>query len=142
APDWLARLADDLGGLPLEVAGSQGCIQVPLPRDRPPTDWERNVHGLERARWATADIAYRRSALERVGGFDERFRRAYREDADLALRVRRAGGTIVRGARTVTHPVRPADRWVSVRLQTGNADDVRMRALHGPDWRAAAGVPA
>jgi ADP-heptose:LPS heptosyltransferase len=28
---------------------------------------------------------------------------------------------------------------VSVRLQAGNADDVLMRALHGPGWRAGAG---
>ena len=33
-------------------------------------------------------MAYRRTALEAVGGFDERFPRAFREDADLALRVR------------------------------------------------------
>ena len=34
-------------------------------------------------------MAYRRAALVAVDGFDERFPRAYREDADLALRVRR-----------------------------------------------------
>jgi HAD superfamily hydrolase (TIGR01662 family) len=34
--------------------------------------------------------------------------------------------------------VRPTDRWVSVRVQAGNADDVLMRRLHGPDWRARA----
>ena len=77
----------DLRDLPEHVAGSQGRIRVPLPRDRRPTDWERNVAGLEHARWATADLAYRRAALEAVGGFDERFPRAYREDADLGLRL-------------------------------------------------------
>jgi histidinol-phosphate phosphatase family protein len=30
---------------------------------------------------------------------------------------------------------------VSLRVQAGNADDVLMRALHGPRWRADAGVP-
>ena len=44
-------------------------------------------------------------------GFDERFPRAYREDADLALRVRDAGWTLHAGARTARHPVRPADAW-------------------------------
>ena len=86
-------------------------------------------------------MAYRRSALAAVGGFDERFRRAYREDADLGLRVTAAGWRIVPGRRRVVHPVRPADRWVSVRLQAGNADDVLMRALHGPRWRARAVAP-
>jgi histidinol-phosphate phosphatase family protein len=140
-PTWLADLEADLAGLPPEVAGSQGRLRVPLPAGRRPTDWERNVHGLETARWATADMAYRRAVLEEVGGFDERFPRAYREDADLALRVLRAGHRIERGRRRITHPVRRADRLVSVRLQAGNADDVLMAALHGRGWRLAAGVP-
>lgn len=138
---WLATLCDDLLRVPARVAGSQGRIDVPVPDDRAPTDWERNVKGLEGARFITADMAYRRSVLEEVGGFDERFTRAYREDADLALRVRAAGYRIVGGRRRVSHPPGRADRWVSVRLQRGNADDVLMRALHGSSWRAAAGAP-
>ncbi|HEV7677660.1 MAG TPA: HAD-IIIA family hydrolase [Candidatus Dormibacteraeota bacterium] len=141
SPAWLDDLVDDLATLPRQVAASQGRIVVPLPSGRRATDWERNVHGLESATWATADMAYRRTALAAVGGFDERFRHAYREDADLALRVRRRGWQIERGRRHVVHPVRPAGRMVSVRLQRGNADDVLMRALHGAGWRAAAHVP-
>jgi len=142
--DWRDRLVADLADLARlgdRPAGSQGRVRVPLPAGRAPTDWERNVAGLERARWATADLAYRRAALEHTGGFDERFPRAYREDAELGLRLVAAGWTIARGARTVAHPVRPADRWVSVRLQRGNADDALMRALHGRGWRERAGVP-
>jgi histidinol-phosphate phosphatase family protein len=86
-------------------------------------------------------MAYRRSCLEAVGGFDERFPRAYREDADLGLRITAAGGRIVQGSRAVRHPVRPARRNVSLAKQAGNADDVLMRALHGPGWRERAGVP-
>ncbi|MFP5376467.1 MAG: glycosyltransferase family 2 protein, partial [Acidimicrobiia bacterium] len=140
-PDWRARLAADLAGQPPGVGASQGRLEVPLPAGRRPTDWERNVAGLEAARWATADMAYRRAALAAVGGFDERFPRAFREDADLAVRVAAAGWRLVVGDRRCVHPVRPADRWVSVRLQAGNADDVLMRALHGRRWREAAGVP-
>jgi histidinol-phosphate phosphatase family protein len=139
---WAADLAGDLSGLGPEVAGSQGRIVVPMPAGRAPTDWERNVRGLETARWATADMAYRRAVLAEVGGFDERFPRAYREDADLGLRVVGAGYRIVRGGRVVGHPVRAAGRFVSVRLQGGNADDVLMLALHGAGWRERAGVPA
>jgi histidinol-phosphate phosphatase family protein len=140
-PDWRGRLAGDLSELPENVAGSQGRIRVPLPAGRRPTDWERNVRGLESARWATADMAYRRSALSAVGGFDERFGRAYREDADIALRITAAGFELRAGEREVLHPVRPASRAVSLRLQAGNADDALMRALHGRGWRAAAGAP-
>ena len=80
------------------MAATQGRIVVPVPAR--PTDWERNVSGLEHARWATADMAYRRDVLAAVGGFDERFPRAYREDADLGLRVTAAGWRIVDGAAT------------------------------------------
>ncbi|MGY1773637.1 HAD-IIIA family hydrolase [Blastococcus sp. SYSU D00813] len=135
-PDWYQRLAADLSALASDVAGSQGRVRVPLPADRRPTDWERGTAGLATSAWITADLAYRRSALAAVGGFDERFPRAFREDSDLALRVMDTGARLVRGQRWTTHPVRPTDRWVSVRVQAGNADDVLMRRLHGPDWRA------
>jgi HAD superfamily hydrolase (TIGR01662 family) len=79
--------------------------------------------------------------LQQVGGFDERFPRAYREDADLALRVRRAGYALVVGERQVIHPVRPASWRASIRLQAGNADDVLMAKLHGSRWRVDAGAP-
>jgi histidinol-phosphate phosphatase family protein len=139
-PDWRARLAADLADLADDVAGSQGAVVVPLPRDRRPTDWEHSVAGLETARWATADMAYRRDALAAVGGFDERFRRAYREDAELALRVEKAGYRLVRGGRSVTHPVRPAGRLASVAAQRGNADDALIERLH-PGWRRRSGEP-
>jgi histidinol-phosphate phosphatase family protein len=140
-PDWPAALAADLAGLAPSVAGSQGRVRVPLPDGRRPTDWERVTAGLANARWATADMAFRRTALVRVGGFDGRFRRAYREDADLALRLHAFGWSLVEGARVVDHPVRPASRWVSVRTQAGNADDALMRRLHGSDWRRRAEAP-
>lgn len=139
---WAQRLAEDLAACGPEVGATQGRIDVPLPESRRPTDWERNTASLQDADWATADMAYRVAALEAVSGFDERFPRAYREDADLALRVRRAGWQLVRGRRRITHPVRPADDLVSLRVQAGNADDALMRRLHGPGWRAAAQAPA
>nr|WP_203416712.1 HAD-IIIA family hydrolase [Jiangella ureilytica] len=139
-PDWLQRLAEDLATAADDVAGSQGRVTVPLPEHRRPTDWERSTAGLEAGRWITADLTYRREALAAAGGFDERFPRAYREDSDLALRVRAAGGLLVRGGRGIVHPVRPAGFWTSVKVQAGNADDVLMRRLHGPDWRAQAGA--
>jgi HAD superfamily hydrolase (TIGR01662 family) len=140
-PGWSARLVRDLAGVGAGVAGSQGRVRVPQPGDRRPTDWERSTAGLAEATWITADMSYRRSALAAVGGFDERFPRAFREDADLGLRVSGTQGRIVRGDRWITHPVRPADDWVSLRQQAGNADDFLMRALHGPRWRERAGAP-
>ncbi|GKQ41530.1 glycosyltransferase family 2 protein [Streptomyces sp. A012304] len=140
-PDWARLLAEDLTAAGPTTGGVQGRLTVPLPEDRRPTDWERGTAGLEQAAWATADMAYRTAALADVGGFDERFRRAFREDADLALRVLAAGWSLRRGRRTTRHPVRPADRWVSVRAQRGNADDVLMTRLHGRDWWTRAEAP-
>ncbi|MGI8700589.1 MAG: HAD-IIIA family hydrolase [Nocardioidaceae bacterium] len=139
--DWTRLLADDLAAAGSTVAGIQGRVSVPLPQGRRPTDWERGTAGLATAAWITADMTYRRSDLVAVGGFDERFPRAFREDADLALRVADAGRDLVVGLRGVTHPVRPVDDWVSVRVQRGNADDVLMTRLHGRDWWTRAAAP-
>ena len=139
---WYADLFADLDAAEAAgAAGSEGNVHVPLPADRRPTDWERGTRGLETSRWITADLTYRRSELSAVGGFDERFPRAFREDADLALRLGGYRGRIVRGTRRITHPVRPADDWASLRQQAGNADDHLMRALHGRDWSRRAGAP-
>lgn len=138
AADWRTALATDLARCGSDVAASTARIVVPPPEGRRPTDDERNTLGLADARWITADVAYRRSVLAEVGGFDETFPRAYREDSDLALRVIDAGYRIVSGTRSTEHPVRDpeADHWsASVRRQRGNADDAVMLARHGPDWR-------
>ncbi|SEB79436.1 Glycosyl transferase family 2 [Streptomyces sp. 2131.1] len=140
-PGWGTLLAHDLAQAGPGIAGVQGRLTVPLPDDRRPTDWERCTAGLEDAAWATADMAYRTETVRRAGGFDERFPRAFREDADLALRLMSGGWTLARGTRSTLHPVRPADRWVSVRTQRGNADDALMNRLHGPDWWTRADAP-
>jgi HAD superfamily hydrolase (TIGR01662 family) len=137
---WHNDLRADLAAADLGVGGSQGQVSVPLPTHRRPTDFERDVAGLASAEWITADMAYRVAALAAVGGFDERFPRAYREDADLAARVRAAGWTLARGSRRVTHAVPASDPWVSVRRQAGNADDALLRAVHGRHWRELTGV--
>lgn len=144
-PGWGAALAADLAaadepGARDSVGAVLSRLHVPLPEDRRPTDWERQVHGLSTAPgWLTADLAVRRSVLEEIGGLDERFGRAYREDTDLELRARAAGWTDALGSRCVDHPVGPADRWASVRRQRGNADDALLARLHGRGWRQVVG---
>ncbi|MBJ7603987.1 MAG: HAD-IIIA family hydrolase [Candidatus Dormibacteraeota bacterium] len=141
ASDWLSGLECDLAGLGPEVAASQGRLSVPLTAGRRRTDWERQVAGLTAARWPTADMAFRRSALAQVGGFDERFRIAFREDSDLALRLIQAGFEIAQGRRQGIHPVPPAPPWISLGRQRGNAYDALMLARYGRGWRTLAGAP-
>ncbi|HEX8008546.1 MAG TPA: HAD-IIIA family hydrolase [Trebonia sp.] len=142
SPEWAEQLATDLAEVARDVGGVQGVIEVPWPYDRRPADSQRATLGLAGAPWITADMAYRRAALADAGGFDERFPRAYREDSDLALRVRDLGWSLRLGHRHAEHPVRPASPWASIRAQAGNADDAAMRRQHGPGWRRRAGAAA
>jgi hypothetical protein len=142
-PNWRYDVVTDLEQADQAgVDGVQGRLTVPWgdehARDTRPDDWTRATLGLQDASWVTADMAYRRSLLERLGGFDERFPRAYREDADLALRALASGALLVRGEHAAVHPVRPAGPFVSVSRQSGNADDALMRRVHGTGWRIRA----
>jgi HAD superfamily hydrolase (TIGR01662 family) len=139
--DWCGRLVKDLEHLPHNVAASQAWIYVPSPEGRRPTDAERRTLALSGALWITADMAYRRSALVETGGFDERFQRAFREDADLALRTVRNGYGIAWGERVTTHPLAPSTSWRnSLRDQAGNAENALMRAKYGRGWRSLIGT--
>lgn len=139
APDWPARLAEDLRELDTRTAASTARIEVPLPAHRRPTDEERGVARLATAQWITADMAYRRAVLDEVDGFDERFPRAFREDADLAIRVCLAGYRIAAGRRCTRHPVRESGPLASVRAQRGNADNALLRRKYGARWRQRIG---
>ncbi|MFF0311136.1 glycosyltransferase family 2 protein [Streptosporangium sp. NPDC004379] len=149
APGWVRALHADLADLPADVAGSRGRAEPPSEAVRPdgvrrgaagrPAGEGRAAGEPADAGWATADMAYRRDVLKRVGGFDERFSGAFRQDADLALRVTAAGHRLVRGERVARHPSRDDGPWASVLRQRGNADDALMRRLHGASWRTAVG---
>lgn len=67
-------------------AGKTFSFWTGLQRPNPRPDRARDVDFIEGAALLT-----RRSVVERIGGFDERFAPAYWEDVDFCLRVRRAG---------------------------------------------------
>jgi histidinol-phosphate phosphatase family protein len=139
-PDWQSALSIDLKAADAAGAvGSQAVIGVPANPSGRPTDDERRTARLATAQWITADMAYRRDMLVAVGGFDERFPRAYREDSDLAVRITAAGGSIIRGERRSTHPVAPSTWTSSVRAQIGNRDNALMRRKYGRSWRSLIG---
>ncbi|WP_020015551.1 glycosyltransferase [Promicromonospora sukumoe] len=130
---WAAALVRDVTAAGPDVAALQGHLRIPLPDDP-------RLAGPEHARWATTDMVFRRAALERVHGFDERSRTADGGDADLALRLRTAGWQLGRGTRSVERSVRPARDLAGLRTETHNADDALLRARHGGSWRARAEV--
>jgi GT2 family glycosyltransferase len=93
-----------------------GQVAVPLPEH--PTDYERDTAGLAQAEFVTANCLCRREVLAEVGGFDERFTAAWREDSDLQFTLLERGRRIAKAPLAlVVHPVRPAPWGVSLRLQ-------------------------
>jgi glycosyltransferase involved in cell wall biosynthesis len=126
-PGWLAAGVQTLSRP--DVGGLWGRILVPLPAR--PTDWERNVAGLERAPCATANCFYRKTILEALGGFDERFTEAWREDSDLQFRALAQDVTILHEPLArVEHPVRPAPWGVSISLQRQNRFNALLYKKH------------
>jgi glycosyltransferase involved in cell wall biosynthesis len=97
------------------TAGVAGRIHIPLPDC--PTDYELNFSRLGEAEFATANCFFRREALQAVGGFDESFREAWREDSDLYFKMLERGLRVVRSVEAVVvHPIRPG-RWSSSLIQ-------------------------
>lgn len=112
-PRWLAAA---LAAMTERIDAAWGRIVVPLPKS--PTDYEVDAARLSEAQFVTANCFCRKNMLERLGGFDERFERAWREDSDLHFRLIDAGADVVHvpGA-VVVHPVRPATWGVSLSQQ-------------------------
>lgn len=135
-PGWLGAGLAALEPHPDRPAVA-GQVVVPLPEDRPPTDHERMTRGLQEAEFVTANAFVRTGALVAVGGFDERFRRAWREDADLQFRLQDELGPVARCAQArVLHPVRAAPWGISLGQQRNAFFDALLYKKHPRDYRA------
>lgn len=127
-------LREGLRALTPQVAAVSGRTLVPLPPR--PTDYERDAAGLEAGEFVTANCFVHRSVLEAVGGFDERFRAAWREDSDLHFTLLERGGSIVRAPEAVVlHPVRPAPWGVSLQQQRKVQYDALLYKKHPELYR-------
>jgi glycosyltransferase involved in cell wall biosynthesis len=114
---------------------ASGRIVMPIPAA--PTDYERDAQGLERSEFVTANCFVRREVLERLGGFDESFRMAWREDSDLHFRLLRCGARIALAPdAVVVHPVRPAPWGVSLRQQRKVMFDALLFKKHRALYRS------
>ncbi len=93
-----------------------GKVIVPCPL--PPTDYEKNIANLETADFITANCMVTKKALQQVGGFDEVYKMAWREDSDLHFKLLQANIPVMHaGEAAVTHPVRVAKWGVSIKEQ-------------------------
>jgi GT2 family glycosyltransferase len=132
-PDWLASGAGALQRA-AELAAVTGQVIVPLPPTS--TDYERNESGLETAEFVTANCFCRRDILEDLGGFDERFTAAWREDSDLHFRLLERGAKLRKAPEAVVvHPVRPAPWGVSLRMQRKSFFDALLYKKHPALYR-------
>lgn len=90
--------------------------RIVMPLTGTPTDYELDAKNLETAEFVTANCFCRKRVLEDLGGFDERFRFAWREDSDLHFRLIDYHANIVREPKAVMmHPIRPAGWGVSLK---------------------------
>jgi glycosyltransferase involved in cell wall biosynthesis len=132
-PGWLAAgiaaLESDPG-----LAAVTGRTVVPLPEA--PTDYERNESGLQSSEFLTANCFCRRDVLQELGGFDERFGAAWREDSDLHFALLRHSRRIARVVdAVVVHPVRPAPWGVSLKQQRKVQYDALLYKKHPELYR-------
>lgn len=131
APDWLEQGARVLGN---GADAAWGTIVMPIPPV--PTDYELDASGLERAGFVTANCFCRRATLERLGGFDEHFLLAWREDTDFYFRLLDSGARVVPAPDAVVlHPVRPAPWGVSVKQQRKVIFDALLYKKHPALYR-------
>lgn len=131
--DWLREGSAAFAAAPL-LDAAWGRVMMPVPER--PTDYERDAKRLETAGFVTANCFCRRAALERIGGFDERFRVAWREDTDLQFSLRAAGMQLRYLPRAVVeHPVRPAGWGVSLSQQKKILFDALLYKKHPQRYR-------
>lgn len=128
---WLEQ---GLAAMVLGVDAVSGRVIVPLPDA--PSDLELDAAGLADAEFVTANCFVRREVLHALGGFDERFTMAWREDSDLHFHLLEAGCVVTRApAAQVVHPVRPMPFAAGLRMQKKVLFDVLLYAKHPQMYR-------
>jgi len=69
------------------------------------TPFSHYIKNIRGGQYPTCNIAYRKKALEKVGGLDEKFAIPFREDSDLAFSILERGGKIEFASQAlVNHP--------------------------------------
>ena len=131
ATEWLAA------GLAAMATGCDAVAgRVVMPISRQPTDYERDSAKLAEAEFVTANCFVTAARLRAIGGFDERFTLAWREDSDLQFRLLSSGAILRRAPQAVVvHPVRPARWGVSLAQQRKVLFDALLYKKHRALYR-------
>lgn len=127
-PDWLSAALSDF------QRGAQvlsGRMQVFLPNQ--PTPLDRTATLLRKAEFMAANCFCRKAVLERVGGFEEAFDIAWREDSDLQFKLIQAGVPISKCPEAVvTHQIRACPWYGLLQDERNNRYDALLYKRH-PD---------
>jgi len=136
--DWAKLILEKFESDP-SIAGVEGCTICPDFDDIDP--YSHFMRNMEGGNYPTCNIAYSKAWLERVDGFDERYRLPWREDSDLAFSIIGAGGEIrfVKDA-VVEHPVLPGNAWrVCITYSLRRQYDILLKCRHPHFYREKIG---
>ncbi|WP_043683742.1 glycosyltransferase family 2 protein [Castellaniella defragrans] len=123
-----------LAAMTPDVDAATGRVVMPVPD--PPTDYERDAGRLAQAEFVTANCFLRRAVLERLGGFDERYSQAWREDSDLHFSLLEGGCRIERAPdAVVVHPLRPVRFAAGLSMQRKVMFDALLYRKHRLHYR-------
>jgi hypothetical protein len=132
-PGWLRALLSESGSDDELIL--QGRT-LPDPLDGPPGPFShtQTIGGPDEL-YESCNIAYPRTLLERVAGFDERYRHPCGEDVDLGWRAKKVGGRLAfcEGA-LVYHAITEPSLYAALRQTTRWTDAVRVLKTH-PELR-------
>jgi len=127
-PEWWHQAAPYFADP--SVAGVEG-MTTPPPGSDLPTPFIHVVANLKGGNYLTCNIFYRKQVFLQVGGFDERFIRANREDSDLAFSLIEKGFHIVFEPKCkVEHPLFPSSRDVYIRETRYGLHEPLLRRKH------------
>lgn len=119
-PGWLAGLLASIDGA--DIVQGRTAVDPDEERGRGPFTQIVWVDGWS-AQFETSNVAYRRTVLERLGGFDESFGAdSYGEDVDLGWRAIESGArTVFTGDAVVVHDVKRGATWPDLRARVRDA---------------------
>lgn len=135
SPTWVSGFWKAYEAMGTDRIAFTGKIIVPY--KKPLTDHDRNTIALEQADFVTANCAVSKTMLELIGGFDEAFEMAWREDSDLEFKLLNAGICVpyVKEA-VVKHPIRKAPWGISLKEQRKSMFNALLYKKHPQLYRS------
>lgn len=122
---WLASGIATFAENP-QVLAVEGPVQTPKYDQL----YEYSIEATGRGHYWTCNVAYRREALDAVGGFDVATFPRYREDRDLGYRVAAIGPTTFCSDMAIIHTPRPVALSDFYRLTAAARSDIALRKRH------------